>query len=479
MLKILWLIPIAIVVWLIVVVIRAILFKPKPEAATVPVDVDVDKERAIESLQQMIRCKTVSYYDPDKIDEGEFDKFRALLEERFPQVYKACTFERVGKSGLLYSLKGKSSQNPAVFMAHYDVVPVDESGWEKPAFDGLIEDGLLWGRGTLDTKGTFNGVMEAAEHLLSRGFVPENDMYFAFAGDEEIAGPTQPQIVELLKSRGVVPAIVVDEGGAVVENVFPGVKESCALIGIGEKGMMNAALTIEGAGGHASAPPPHTGVGILAKAVCDIENHPFPRRLTKPVAEMFDTLGRRSTFLYRMIFANLWCFMPLLDAICKKSGGELNAMMRTTCAFTQMEGSAATNVLPPKASIGANLRIIGGETPETALAYLRQMAGNSAIEFTDVHSMAPSKFSRTEGYGWEKLKSAVQQTWPEALVSPYLMVACSDSRHYCAISDNVYRFSAMALTKEERGYIHGHNERIPLDKIVTTVQFYVRLMGSL
>lgn len=477
--KLLWLIPAAIIAFLAIIIVRALRFKPKAEKPLEEAEANVDGARAIESLRRMIQCKTVSYEDLKKIDEAEFDRFRALLSERFPHVYAACTFERIGRTGLLFSLKGKSSEKPSVLMAHYDVVPVNETGWDKPAFEGIIENDVLWGRGTLDTKGTLCGVMEAAETLLENKFIPENDMYFAFAGDEEIAGDTQPTIVETLRARGITPAIVVDEGGAVVDNVFPGVKEPCALIGIGEKGMMNATMTIDGAGGHASAPPPHTGVGLLARAVTKIEDHPFPNRLTKPVAEMFDTLGRRSTFVYRLIFANLWCFMPVLDALCRKSGGELNAMMRTTCAFTQMEGSAANNVLPPKATIGANLRIIGGETPESALAYMKEVAACERISFAKVYGMAPSKFSETEGYGWDKLKAAVRATWPEALVSPYLMVACSDSRHYCAISDNVYRFSAMALSKEERGYIHGNNERIPTEKIVRTVQFYLRLLRSL
>jgi len=474
----LWILLAAIAAFVLVLLVRTLRFVPKVEAPAVETPAEIDAEKVIDDFRAMIRCKTVSYVDDSLIDEAEFDKFRALLPERFPTVYERCTFERIGKTGLLYTLKGKHSDKPAVFMAHYDVVPVNEDLWEKPAFDAILEDGVIWGRGTVDTKGTLCGVLEAAEALLKDGFVPENDMYFAFAGDEEISGDSQPTIVATLKERGIVPAMVVDEGGAVVENVFPGVSGKCALIGIGEKGMMNMRLTFAGAGGHASAPKPHTPVGVLADAVVKVENHPFPSRLTKPVKEMFDTLGRRSTFLYRMIFANLWCFRPVLDMICKKSGGELNAMMRTTCAFTEMRGSSANNVIPPKATVGANLRLIGGETTESALEYVRKTVGNPEIQVEKVHGMNPSKFSETEGYGWDTVKKAIAETWPEAVISPYLMVACSDSRHYCAISDHVYRFSPMELSTEERGYIHGNNERIPAEKIVKTAQFYLRLLRS-
>ena len=468
-----------VVAFLAVILVRALRFKPRSAAAVVAEEAAVDGQKAIDDLAEMIRCKTVSYYDDEKIDHAEFQKFRALLKSLYPTVFRKTTYEEMGPSGILFTLKGKSAEQPAVFMAHYDVVPVNEEGWSKPAFEGIIEDGVLWGRGTLDTKCTLLGVLEAAEHLLQKGFVPEHDMYFAFAGDEEVAGKSQPVIVETLRARGVVPAIVVDEGGAVVDGIFPGVSQPCALIGIAEKGLMDAQFVIEGAGGHASAPPPHTGLGRLARAVTQIENKPFPRKLTKPVAEMFDTLGRRSSFLYRVIFANLWCFLPVLDALCKKTGGELNAMMRTTCAFTMAEGSKASNVLPPRARMVANLRVINGTTCEETLAALKTRLDDKGIQASIVQGMDPSRVSETKGYGWDKLTNAIAQTWPEALISPYLMVACSDSRHYCAISDYVYRFSAMALTKQERGCIHGHDERIPVDKIVTTVQFYVRLMRSL
>lgn len=472
------LIPAALLVFVLILLVRTIRFKPLP-AQPVPIEeAAVDAAKAVEDLRQMVRCKTISSRDEAMVDETEFEKFRTLLQQLYPNVHQACSLEQIGRSGLLYHLQGKHAAAPCVFMAHYDVVPANEADWEKPPFAGILEDGVLWGRGTLDTKGTLCGVMEAAETLLAQGFRPEQDWYLAFSGDEEIAGETAPAIVAELEQRGVVPAMVIDEGGAVVEGVFPGVSQPCALIGIAEKGMLDIELKLESEGGHASSPPPHTPVGRLAQAVTEIENHPFRCQLTKPAAEMFDTLGRHSSFMYRMIFANLWCFLPILDRICKKSGGELNALMRTTCAFTMMEGSKASNVLPPSAMVGANLRLAGEDTMDRAIAYLQSVVSDDKITFHKVHGMNPSINSQTKGESWEKLKHAIAQTWPGSLISPYLMVACSDSRHYCKISNQVYRFSAMALSKEERGMIHGNNERVPVETIVKTAQFYLRLMRN-
>lgn len=462
-----------------VVTARTLAFKPKREARPAPDTAGVDGKKVAEDLAAMIRCRTVSNLDHSLEDEAEFEKFRALLRERFPLLHERCAPERVGRNGLLFTWKGRTSEAPSVLMAHYDVVPADEANWSRPPFEGLIEDGVLWGRGTLDTKCTLCCALEAAEQLLAEGFTPAHDLYFAFSGEEEIAGPSASDIVNELQRRGVEPAFVLDEGGAVVTGVFPGVDAPCALIGTSEKGQMQLFLDMKSEGGHASAPPRSTIAGRLARAVTRIEKRPSPFTLTPPAAEMFDTLGRRSIWPVRMVFANLWLFRPALDLATRLMGGELNALVRTTCAVTQMQGSPANNVLPPDASVGVNLRIMCGDSADKAEARIRRAVGDEAVSFRRGPWAEPSPYSETEGSeGWARLKSAVERTWPDAIVSPYLMLAGSDSRHYGRISRNVYRFGPLELSKEERGTIHGNNERVPLAKVVKCAEFYLRLIRS-
>ena len=459
-----------------VILVRTLRFTPKPQPQLSDERVEFDKEAAIDALVQLVRCKTVSYNDHSLEDDAEFDKLISLLPSLYPKVFETCEFHQLPDRGLLFRWPGKTPGEPAVMMAHYDVVPVNEENWDKPPFEAIIEDGILWGRGTLDTKATFNGVLSAANNLIAQGFTPANDIYFAFSGGEEVNGKGAPNIVSWFEERGITLGIVVDEGGAVVENVFPGVKQPCGLIGIAEKGMLNAQYRTVSAGGHASAPKPHTPVGILAKACTKVEDHPFPMHLTKPVAEMFDTLGRHSSFLYRMIFANLWCFSWVLDLLAKSSGGEMNALLRTTVAFTQMEGSSARNVIPPEAKMVANMRLNPSDSVEGALDYLRKTVGDDTVEITALESFEPSRISQTGCDAWDRVAAAVAETWPGCIVSPYLMVQCSDSRHYGRISDKVYRFSAMDMTAQERATIHGNNERIRLESICRATEFYIRLM---
>ncbi len=473
-----WFIPIAIVlvVFLAVIFIRAALFRPKNEERAPVADVQVNAEKATHDLAELIKCKTISHRDASLDDVAEFDKFEKLLPTLFPGVFATCEFQKVSDRSLLFRWRGKSDKDPTVLMSHYDVVSVEEADWAKPAFEGILENGFLWGRGTLDTKGTLNGVLQAAEALIAEGFVPERDIYFAFGGNEEVNGDGSKLIVDHFRKLGITPGLVLDEGGAVCEKVFPGVKKPIALIGTGEKGQLNILYTVKGGGGHSSAPLANGPVARLSKACLSVEKSSFKYTLSQPAAELFDTAGRYSTFLYRLIFANQWCFGPVLGLYAKLSGGEFNALVRTTAAFTQMSGSKGQNVIPAHATMVSNHRIIPGENVESVVAHVTKAVNDDKVEISVINGINPSVISRTDCEAYDRLRDAVADTWQDAIVSPYLMVAGSDSRHWGAISDKVYRFSAMALSKEERGSIHGNNERIPVETIARTVEFYIRLI---
>lgn len=461
------------------VLIRTMNYKAERKEVASCEPIEVDSESAVRNLSDMIRIKTVSSVNKSEEDEGAFEEFRALLSERYPALYSKALVEYPTDRSILIRIKGESEDAVSVLMAHYDVVSVNESDWQKPPFGGVIEDGAVWGRGALDTKCSLLGALEASESLIRQGFIPKNDIYLAFGGDEEVGGYGARSIVKLFKDRGIVPALVLDEGGAVVENVFPGVKGQCALIGIAEKGMLNVEYKASGGGGHASAPIPNAPVGKLSRACLQVEGSAFKFRVSDPARLMLDTLARHSSFVYRMIFANLWLFAPILDLITRRSGGELNALLRTTTAFTVMEGSKGLNVIPTKARMTSNHRIIPGETVETTLHRIRKNVRDKSVEISVIDGMDPSRVSSVDSSAFALIEETATECWQGVITSPYLMIACSDSRHWGEITDRVYRFSPMALSKEERATIHSGNERIPIATVTKVVEFYSRLISKL
>ena len=460
-----------------IVIIRTLLFTPKKSTIIPQTNEEIfDGDKAVSNLQELIKCKTISYRDSSLEDDAEFEKLINVLPKLYPNFIKKCSLTKFGGRGLLFKWEGKSHEAPSVMMAHYDVVPVNEAEWERDPFDPVIINGEMWGRGTVDTKITFNGALTAAEQLISEGYIPENDVYFAFSGSEEVNGEGAPQIVDYFEKNNINLALVVDEGGAVVEGVFPGVKNPCALVGIAEKGMINVKYVNKSRGGHASSPKPHTPVGILSRACTKVESHPFKMKISEPAKILFDSLGRHTSFPLRMLFANLWLFKPALNLFTKLTGGEINAILRTTCAFTQMKGSSAENVIPPEASMVSNMRLIPGDTIDSAIAYLKKTINDDSVEISVINGMNPSRVSKVDCEAYDKVAKSIVSTWKGSIVVPYLMVACSDSRHYGRISDKVYRFSAADFSNEERAGIHGNNERIRIDVVKRAVEFYLRLL---
>lgn len=466
---------------LIIVIFRTLTFKPKdfPEMKKWH---EFDEKHAIESLQKMIQFKTVSYRDSSKEDEEEFNKFRLFIQSRYPKIMEVATYEEIER-GMLFKIPGTSSEQPVVLMSHYDVVPVQE-GWQDDAFSGKLTDTHVYGRGTLDTKSSLNAVMESVEYVLTKGKTFKNDLYLAFSGDEEINGPSANAIAYTLNDRGVKPYLVLDEGGAIVSNMFPGVKEKAAVVGIAEKGFFNLKLTAFSKGGHASTPPKDTPITKLAKVVGRLNRTKrFPLKMTPPVKSLFLALApHSSSFGIKMLFANLWLFMPIIKLIAKLSGGEFLAMFKTTLAFTIAEGSDAINVLPNEASVGVNIRLSPAEDTSKMSEKLVKIIKSKSIQLNIMDYSPPTTISKTDE-AYQLVKRAINVTWPDVVVAPYLMVATTDSRNYHLphqlFCEHVYKFSPMDVSKADLGKIHGLDEDISIHNVVSGIQFYINLLESL
>ncbi len=154
-----------------------------------------------------------------------------------------------------------------------------------------MHDGHVWGRGTLDDKGSLVGICSAVERLLAGGFVPSRDVWLSFGAREEVSGQDAVAAVDELRSRGVTPWFVLDEGGAIALEAFPGVKPPLGVIGVTEKGTTTIELRAEGRGGHSSTPARNGPTARIARAVVRLEERQFPPRIPEPTLDMFTRLA--------------------------------------------------------------------------------------------------------------------------------------------------------------------------------------------
>ncbi|MFF1635750.1 M20/M25/M40 family metallo-hydrolase [Leifsonia sp. NPDC058248] len=385
---------------------------------------------------------------------------------------------------MLYRWAGSGHGAPTVLMAHYDVVPATDDGWEHPPFGAELTGSatadddrrVLWSRGTLDDKGALAAILEAVEALVLDGFVPANDVYLSFGHDEETVGSGAQAIVAALRNRGVRPALVVDEGGAVVEGIFPGVVKPIAVIGVSEKGITSVRLTVEQNGGHASTPPRLTATVRLARAITRLNARPFPARLTETNLQMVETLGAHTTGPLRAVFTRARRFKPALVAVLGRVSDETRAIVRTTTAVTQLSGSLAANALPETAHAIVNVRIAVGSSVAETLAHLRRAVRDPLVRIEAVDASEPSPVSPTTGAEWEAVSGSVRSAHPDAVVTPYVMLGASDARHFTAISDAVYRFTPFEMSADERGTLHARNERIHVKTWLRGIGFYAALL---
>ncbi|MDT0203495.1 M20/M25/M40 family metallo-hydrolase [Nocardioides sp. AE5] len=439
---------------------------------------------AVERLQRLIRIPTVSWADRDRIDPEPFHAFARQLAADFPLLHSHLEKTVINDHGMLFHWRGHSDDRPVVLMAHIDVVPVDEGDtWQHPAFGAEIHDGVLWGRGTLDDKGCLAGICEAVERLLEQDFTPDQDIWLSFGCDEEVMGQAAPTAVEVLRERGVEPWFVLDEGGAVAYDAFPGVKPPLAVIGVTEKGITNVQLSVEGRGGHASMPAPMDTTARLARAVLRLDANPFPSSVPPPTVEMFRRIADRLPMPLRPVLSpvlkNVDKLKPLLARVLVAAGPESAAMTRTTTVVTTLSGSPANNVIASRATAGVNVRIMTGDTVAGVVERMTSVINDDAVAVSVVDSNEPSPLSPVDDDAFRLIESAVSEVFADAVPTPYVMMGATDSRFFTAICERVYRFAPFRMTKAQRESIHSYDERIGVNDYLDGIAFYQRLIEAI
>lgn len=456
--------------------VRALATKPLPlpQSDYVPRKIDVNKVAA--HLAGAVQIPTVTLPSND-LDGSVFYDYQAFLEKTYPLVFSRAQKTLINKYAVIYKVIGKDPSLLAVaILAHQDVVPAPSEGWEVPPFSGEIKDGYVYGRGSQDMKSQMIVALEGLEILLSEGFEPKRSIYFCFGHDEELKGTEGAyQISKYFEERGERLDFVVDEGGAVLDGKILGINNKIALIGTCEKGYADVKLEVEKAGGHASTPTRRTSVGILAQAVCEVENNPRKTRWTLPVKQMLKYLAPYMKFPYKLLFVNRNILSPLLKWVLGIVSPFTNGIVRTTMAATQTSGAHTPNTLPTKAYANINCRLNTGETAEDTRAHIADIVGKKVKVTLEPGYHNPSPVSDINSDAYRTLAGTISEVFGGYVVAPYPFIAASDAKYYYNLTNNVYRFTPFEKTEDDANRIHAENERQSVADLEKGTLFFLRL----
>ncbi len=275
---------------------------PPAQAFIAPSSLNIDPRGVAAHLAQAVRFQTISYGgDVQEAESSSSSKRCAWMGETYPAFNKVAAREIFDHS-LLFTWKGKNPNlAPVPLMAHMDVVPVvpgTEGDWRIRRSPAIFPTGYVWGRGSIDDKGSLVLLLEAADRLAKQGFTPERTIMFAFGQDEEVGGGKgNALIAAALAKRGVHFAWVLDEGGAIVDEPFPGIEQPVAFVAVSEKGYLSLRLVAHGTGGHSSRPTGDMAIVRLARAVLRVIEHPFHSGIDAVQREKLSVLASVAPFL--------------------------------------------------------------------------------------------------------------------------------------------------------------------------------------
>ncbi|KEI40852.1 carbohydrate-binding module family 43 protein [Mixia osmundae IAM 14324] len=498
--------------------------KPLPDAALdsqyTHLSTPAYRKQSIGLFSEAIQVKTPSFDDLGSVKDDKrweaFFAFADYLRDSFPLVHELLELRRVDTHNLLYTLKGSDATlKPLLLMAHQDVVPVNrdtESKWSFPPFGGLTKGDYMLGRGASDDKSMLVAIMEAIEALLKGGFSPRRTVLLAFGADEESSGNGANQIARLLEEmygRDSI-AMLVDEGNGFA--TLSNQRRVFALPAIGEKGHLDVDITVNTLGGHSSVPPTHTGIGILAAIITELEAKPFQARLSRdsPVFSMANCMipflsdgsaadVRRARHSQRQ-----------LDAFAKhmaEESLEARYMLQTSQAVDIVSGGSKINALPEQVQAKVNYRI----SLEDSLDSVKIHISNVVRTIARRYNLRQDSFGQLHSSGGQTYGNVTLTAHAELAVAPItphgpndlpyallggtvldtyeqrfpgnlsfagsLMTGNTDTRSFWNLTSHIFRFTPTIMTMAE-SHIHTIDEKASISEHIDAVRFFFNLVRN-
>ncbi|XP_073658387.1 N-fatty-acyl-amino acid synthase/hydrolase PM20D1 isoform X4 [Tursiops truncatus] len=397
-----------------------------------------------EALKGAVQIPTVSF-SPEELNTTALAQFGEYIHKVFPTVFKTSFIqhEAVGEYSHLFTVQGSDpSLQPYMLLAHIDVVPAPDEGWDVPPFSGLESDGFIYGRGTLDNKNSLMAILQALELLLIRNYIPRRSFFIALGHDEEVSGVKGAQkISALLQARGIQLAFIVDEGSFILDGFIPNLQKPFAIL--------------------EQTPMPNMfGGGPFKMALQQLANEfPFPTNI---------------------VLSNLWLFQPLVSRLMERNY-ITNALVRTTTALTMFNAGVKVNVIPPVAQATVNFRIHPAQTVQEVLKLAKDIVADDRIQFHVLNAFDPLPVSPSDdqALGYQLLRQTIQSVFPEVnIVAPGTCIGNTDSRHYTNFTTGIYRFNPIYLQPQSFSSIHGINEKISVQAYETQVKFIFEFLQN-
>jgi acetylornithine deacetylase/succinyl-diaminopimelate desuccinylase-like protein len=386
-----------------------------------------------------------------------------------------------GRSALVARLRSSVVPDPSkalLLVAHMDVVGVDKSKWSVDPFAGVMKDGYIYGRGSIDDKSMLAANL-AAFIALKRGNVHLNrDVIFLATTDEEQFGDASLKVLIAKYWDKIAAGFAINEGG---KTVLKNGKVQYVGLQVEEKVSVNLSVTAKGKGGHASTPTKDNPVVHLAAAVEKVGNYTAPVHLTSIVRRYFEGLSAieddETAKWIRVIDT------PDRGEHAQRVLSDMNpmwnSMMRDTIAPTMLQAGVRSNVIPSEARAVLNVRLLPGDTIDVLLNDLNKLVNDPSVKLEvmpDAGLAAPNSSMETDFYAL--LTKVCAKEFGGAPVLPLLSTGATDSAQLRLHNVQAYGLGPFALTQEDAARVHGDDERLPLAAFAKGVDLITRIVAE-